>query len=390
MEGSLKEFKLGAEHVEPSIPSVPHEPSFQSLANPAVPADGQDSFSACLLVMDDNHRLVEWIAYHYHVLPLRYLVVAVDPRSKTSPTDILNRWRQMGVTIQEWTDYDFLKLSLATNPVNDTADLRVKRDRHRMRQKNFYRQCLMHMGHANRSYVTMVDTDEFITYNHKGGGQDQFEAWEQEQVKRHSHSANKRQKRIRPSQPPPTTAEAGALITYIRQEQAANHPFFQRACLSCPRLQFGSKESTLEERQAQVPKSVVVDSERLDTLRFRNHAFRDGIVKNGLSKAIIDVSRIDYTKIPRIQSLHRPIKSVCAPPFQDDFDSGLRINHYLGSWECTSQRKRAHHILCAGDETIGVRSFFRSWLPCPIVSPIDCLARAFSIRYFVILFYYPS
>jgi hypothetical protein len=80
----------------------------------------------------------------------------------------------MGVYIEEWTDYDFLKPGLAARPIEDDGDLQIKRDRHRMRQKNFYRKCLMHMGQANRSYVTMIDTDEFLTYNHKG--RDQFEA----------------------------------------------------------------------------------------------------------------------------------------------------------------------------------------------------------------------
>lgn len=45
------------------------------IPNPPVPADGYSTFSSCLLVMDDNHRLTEWLAYHYHVLPLRYMVV---------------------------------------------------------------------------------------------------------------------------------------------------------------------------------------------------------------------------------------------------------------------------------------------------------------------------
>lgn len=38
----------------------------------------KDGFSACLIFKDDNDRLVEWIAYHYQVLPLRFLVVGVD------------------------------------------------------------------------------------------------------------------------------------------------------------------------------------------------------------------------------------------------------------------------------------------------------------------------
>ena len=47
-----------------------------------------NSFSACMLIKDDNDLLNEWLAYHYHVLNLRYLVVAVDPSSATSPTPI--------------------------------------------------------------------------------------------------------------------------------------------------------------------------------------------------------------------------------------------------------------------------------------------------------------
>jgi hypothetical protein len=49
------------------------------IPNPTVPADGSSTFSSCLLVMDDNHRLTEWLAYHYHVLPLRYMVVGTLP-----------------------------------------------------------------------------------------------------------------------------------------------------------------------------------------------------------------------------------------------------------------------------------------------------------------------
>lgn len=44
-----------------------------------------DGTAACLLIMDDNHFLIEWLAFHYYVLRLRYLIVAVDPRSTTTP-----------------------------------------------------------------------------------------------------------------------------------------------------------------------------------------------------------------------------------------------------------------------------------------------------------------
>ena len=324
IKASLKEFKneedgnllMQWNHTEAALP------------NPKL-VSGYDTFSACLLVMDDNHRLVEWLAYHYHVLPLRYLIIAVDPRSKTSPTHILNRWRQKGMYIEEWSDYQIFKPELARNRVSDEDPLQIKRDRHRARQKNFYRLCLRRLALTNRTYTMLIDTDEFLVYNHAGRAK--FEEWEKEQQKILEASRFQGNKRIRPSKPPPTTAEAGAMIGYIRQEKAAGHPFYQSSCISAPRSQFGAKESSLEERQAQVPEGI--DAERFDTLRFRKHVDRNDFVRNGLSKSIIDVSQLDPEKIPRIMSLHRPIKTICSAPWKNDWDSGLRINHYLGSWE---------------------------------------------------------
>jgi hypothetical protein len=33
----------------------------------------EEGFSSCLLVMDDNPYLIEWLAYHYQSLPLKRL-----------------------------------------------------------------------------------------------------------------------------------------------------------------------------------------------------------------------------------------------------------------------------------------------------------------------------
>jgi hypothetical protein len=271
------------------------------------------------------------LAYHYHVLPLRYLIITVDPRSKTSPTNLLNRYRRLGLFVEEWDDFKFMKPEIAINKLGDDEKLQIKRDRHRMRQKTFYRTCLTRMKQRGRSFTTLIDTDEFITYNHKGDAD--FEEWEQERLRRHKKRFPKKD-RIRPSSIPPTTADEGAMIKYIRTEQAAGSKFFQKPCISCPRLQFGALESTDEERRKQVPPKLQLDPDRLDTLRFRKHAERQDFVKNGLSKSILDVSRIN--QFPRIPSLHRVIPTICPQPWRDEFTSLLRVNHYLGSWESTS------------------------------------------------------
>ena len=63
--------------------------------------------SACLLVNDENPRLPEWLAYHYQTLPLRHLTVAVDPASRSSPSEILGRWEGM-IDVQVWGEEDYL------------------------------------------------------------------------------------------------------------------------------------------------------------------------------------------------------------------------------------------------------------------------------------------
>lgn len=68
-----------------------------------IPSDG---FAGCLLLKDDNHKLSEWIAYHWLVLPLKYLVVAVDPTGYTTPKEILDLWKHsgLGLEITLWND----------------------------------------------------------------------------------------------------------------------------------------------------------------------------------------------------------------------------------------------------------------------------------------------
>jgi hypothetical protein len=89
-----------------------------------VPDLNGESFSACLLIMDENIRFGEWLVYHYYTMPLRNLVLAVDPRSKTSPEEILAKWRPfMNITI--WGDDEILEgkwLERSKKMTNRTAN----------------------------------------------------------------------------------------------------------------------------------------------------------------------------------------------------------------------------------------------------------------------------
>ena len=314
------------------------------VSNPPLPADGTSHFSACLLVMDDNPRLAEWLAYHYHVLPLRYLIVAVDPRSQTSPTLFFNRWRQQGMVVEEWTDHDFWRSKHITGKEpsraldESTADFQAKRDRHRGRQKYFYRTCLERMQAQNRTWVTLNDSDEYLVYNHAGG--DNFPSWQDRMQKRHEASKiHGSQSRMQPTMTPPTTGDEGQMIHYIEHERAAGLSYYQSPCIGVPRLQFGTGESTKNDIRARVPDSVADAVHNLDTLQWRKHASRNDFIKNALGKVILDVSRLPpVAKLPYFTSLHRPIKKLCPAPWNNEWESGLRINHYLGSWAAYSFR----------------------------------------------------
>jgi hypothetical protein len=310
------------------------------IANPPL-SDGNTTFSACLLVMDDNPRLAEWLAYHYHVLPLRHVIVASDPRSQTNATFLFNRWRRQGMVVHEWHDADFWKGATPTAPLKalpEHSSLQLKRDRHRGRQKFFYRTCLATLQGTNRTWVTLHDSDEYLVYNHAGGAA--FPAWQARQQARHNASAlhGATSSRMQPHMVPPTTAEAGQMITYLQHEAAAGLDYYQKPCIGVPRLQFGTAESTAAERNERAPNNVV-DPLQLDTLRWRKHALRNDFVKNALGKVILDVSRLpEVHTLPYFTSLHRPIKTICPAPWSNEWESGFRLHHYLGSWEAYSFR----------------------------------------------------
>ena len=131
------------------------------------------SFSACLLAKDVNIILPEWLAYHYTFLPLRRLIVAVDPMTETDPTPTLDLYRSLGVNITIWTNHtdaywvDGKDYWLKSDYVitNETIYKKI-RDRHKHRQKIFYKGCLQQLHREGRSWTALVDADEYIAFNH--------------------------------------------------------------------------------------------------------------------------------------------------------------------------------------------------------------------------------
>jgi hypothetical protein len=115
--GSEKSPGSGTQaHSDSDIMATPQSNIFRWNSTPPKSSDRRpkklhwnQTMNACLFIMDDTIRLLEWLAYHYTVLPLGHLVVAIDPRSKRIEqiNRILDMWRDY-ITIEAFYNDTFM------------------------------------------------------------------------------------------------------------------------------------------------------------------------------------------------------------------------------------------------------------------------------------------
>jgi hypothetical protein len=246
--------------------------------------DGSNTFSACLMVMDDNHRLVEWIAYHYFVMNLRYLVILPDRFSRYWPDSILDKWRRY-MTIEQWTEEDFMDEKHAERAHNfiqrrnKTSTSSAARQQYHMERQSFYYQhCALHMQAMNRTWVSFHDVDEYYVIN--------------------SELVNNATERM---------GEPGSVLKVLNQVQSIVKPLFELTnisltehhmtpCVTTYRLRYGAVESSEDERRQGVPDFI--DPRRFETLRWR-HYTPQSVALPQVGKSLLDVS-----KIPDLENKH--------------------------------------------------------------------------------------
>jgi hypothetical protein len=286
--------------------------------------DSSNSFSACLLVMDDNHRLVEWLAYHYFLLPLRHVIILPDSKSKTSPQKIIDRWKPY-MNIEVWNDDgpwmdDNLRNYIKDKESNPFDGFLV----HTHRQEAFYKHCALHLQEQKRTWTAFIDVDEFIVMN--------------------SDIVPDASERMQ---------QPGGLLRLVQDIRSLNHTnskHYNGPCITTYRTLYSAVESTDQERSKGVPQ--ILDPRQFNTLRWRYHqkykkfqhgkAFADlslipGLENKGFPNGLNGTKRV---------SLHRFLP-LCRPPIYHR-RAYLRINHYLGSWEEYSFRQDRRR---GGDKT---------------------------------------
>ena len=264
---------------------------------------GDDGIAVCLLIMDDNHFLIEWLAFHFYFLPLKRLIVAIDPKSRTSPKRILDRYQSRGlIEITTWNDADFF-------PANES--LRLQHDKVKLylaRQEYFILECMREFKQENRTWVTHIDTDEFVLPN------------------MHAH--------------PIYRVDANRTVFSLLTHPPNDHwrgLIGKSSCLPTIRRDMGTRESETDVVQRGVPKGF----NGSQFLTFRFIWSQPATTKQKPGKAFLDLSRVPLEHIhPGNTNPHRPVMNHCLA--KDAFPmliySPFVVYHYAGTFEQFSYR----------------------------------------------------
>eukprot|EP00980_Cylindrotheca_fusiformis_P003718 scaffold823_cov86-Cylindrotheca_fusiformis.AAC.5 len=284
-----------------------------------------EDVSACLLVMDDNHYLIEWLAYHYHTANLRNLIIVSDDKSMTSPRKVLERWKGR-MDILMWKDEHYFtskEFEEAQEQVVNYfgTDMSQSLILHRARQRLFYFKCLQNFQQRGKSWVLLTDTDEFVRVNYDA-----------------ARSSNVATVPIEQPGSISTLLQQHAIISNSPTSVKDNVPLYtlqSSPCVQVPRLRFAGGKETKTMIVVEGTDGDGFNSSTFLTQRWTTHASPTDYKKNKISKAIVDVSRIAPKDLLPVDSIHLPVRAVCEQrrlhlrvP-----QSLLVIHHYLGDLE---------------------------------------------------------
>jgi hypothetical protein len=253
-----------------------------------------------MLIMDDNHWLVEWLAYHWTTVNLRYLIMAIDGRSRTSPVTILDRWAGR-IDFELWNDEHFFP-----KIPERLRDLQAINER---RQQVFLAACMreLKLNHHRASWVMFTDTDEFITVNPL------------------VNASNDNINPLYRSRGRPDLGQRNSLLKWLDAERVESNT----TCFSMGRYQFSPDETPYERVQNKVP-SFLNGSDFL-TLRWLRPAGDLVGPKN-----VVYLPSVPWEMVPRNRThQHRVIPELCEEPgFEKNANNSLiQVYHYFGTLE---------------------------------------------------------
>jgi hypothetical protein len=265
------------------------------------------SFSACLLIKDNNILLPEWLAYHYTVLPLRRLIVGVDPMSHTDPSHILDKYSTIGMNITIWTNDSYWEDGLMPHekksfPITNETDHESMHNRYVHRQKTFLKACLTQLHNELRSWTMLIDTDEYFAFNYY----DEKEGpptW----CKKNETCASEYKRAISGESHVRTKLDrspAATVAQYIAKHVDLQFDTVDKPCIIFGRYLFVSNR---EGNTNEIQKGLDPDFNATLFHTFR-YQYRSPLWSMQMGKPIIDASRY---KGQYINNVHRPLGGLC-------------------------------------------------------------------------------
>lgn len=351
---------------------------------PSLYAKTNKTMAACLFIMDDTLRLMEWIAYHYTVLPLGDLIVAIDPHSHKQDRvlEILDSWRPY-IRIEAYTNDTWLTLKPDEgwgrqvfgpkgnyrNWFTDTTGDTYRAQSHKRRQNFFFSSCLQNLyTQGIRSWTILIDSDEFLLFNYRHPSQENASRYDAVTKIITSQHLDKARDRIVPIRDKlPTWNEEITVADFLHdytsslsnstvdtnEEDETPKTIGQRKleamkahaletagviprrpkCLRFPHLRFSSYESNPALVSANMPAHV--DPTTLITLRQRKVGPMDSL----FSKAMLDLSQAksaEWFNFKGVVNVHTPSRRMCGRTTKIQFSGSgtdyisslFRIHHY--------------------------------------------------------------
>lgn len=281
----------------------------------------EQGFGGCLKLLEDSIRLAEWFPYHYAILPLRSVVIALDPANSEKGTDrvlqLIDLWKdKMEITL--WPNFVL--------PAHER--LRPKVPLHRETQVYFAKQCLIHHKIHNHSWTLETDNDELLMFNHiHSDDQPETDYYPKDQkFRQRINEARNQSLLLRKTLP---SIADRTIMSYLEQHE------FPR-CVRLPMLLYGGGQPS-----PSFSHNGIINVTYLASMNNINNGPRHG---EG-SKVMIDVSRVSLQDLEqdRARTIHNPNRRVCGD--NGKWDSGadyiaavFRLNHYLGSVESFLER----------------------------------------------------
>jgi hypothetical protein len=267
------------------------------------------------------------------------MIVAVDPKSRTSPSSIFDRWKGL-IDITVWSNDTFLGRACKKHTFNETKQT----DLHRCRQYNLFLKCGKALKLENTtSWVSFTDVDEYIVPNWDFARND---------YKIRNYYAN-------------------MTIFDIFDTNPHLNGNFNSSCFPMARFPVTIQESNSDEVFQHVP--VGINATSLVTLNYR---YPHVLTKAYVGKAMVDFSRVPSTEFRnRNHAVHRPIKTLCraSGAFIHRQKSAFSVYHYPGSLEAfqfradprmfkNRQSERFHQLYGTGKSRAFESDSARFWI----------------------------